>query len=167
MKDYLGLKDQPQDLIFSARTCVLRVYELWEDTDNTANNPPIFPSHSQLVFDNATVHRIAESSLKNHPRAQATRHNTSQRPLATSRSLPYTSSRSKNMTKLTTSASIGIGVPLGVILLAAFAGIIYSVMAKRKNPRGDVELTKTDPTAPPAPAPKVIKWNPNGTMVIP
>ncbi|KAF2447017.1 hypothetical protein P171DRAFT_483077 [Karstenula rhodostoma CBS 690.94] len=59
------------------------------------------------------------------------------------------------MTKLSTAASIGIGVPLGVILLAAFAGIIYSVMAKRKTPRGDVELTKTDPAAPPAPEPKL------------
>ncbi|KAL5377517.1 hypothetical protein DPSP01_009707 [Paraphaeosphaeria sporulosa] len=65
------------------------------------------------------------------------------------------------MTKITTAASIGIGVPLGVILVAAIAGIIYSVTAKRKTPRGDVELVKTDPTAPPAPAPKVIRWNPN------
>jgi hypothetical protein len=71
------------------------------------------------------------------------------------------------MPKITTAASIGIGVPLGVILLAAFAGIIYSLTAKRKNPRGDVELTKTDATGPPAAAPRVIKWNPNGTIVMP
>lgn len=66
------------------------------------------------------------------------------------------------MTKLTNAASIGIGVPLGVILIAAIAGIIYSVTAKRKTPRGDVELVKTEPEA--QPAPKVIKWNPHGAM---
>ena len=71
------------------------------------------------------------------------------------------------MTKLTTAASIGIGVPLGVILIAAIAGIIYSTMGKRnKTARGDVELVKTDPEVPsaPAPAPKVIRWNPHGML---
>ncbi|KAJ4297562.1 hypothetical protein N0V90_005454 [Kalmusia sp. IMI 367209] len=67
------------------------------------------------------------------------------------------------MTKLTTQASIGIGVPLGVILVFTLAGIIYANVAKRrKRALGEVELTKVDdPEAPSAPAPKVIKWNPH------
>lgn len=64
------------------------------------------------------------------------------------------------MTKLTTQASIGIGVPLGVILLFTIAGIIWANVTKRKKKsRGDVELTKVDQDAP---APKTIKWSPYG-----
>jgi hypothetical protein len=67
------------------------------------------------------------------------------------------------MTQLATSASIGIGVPLGVILLASIAGIIYAATNKRKKAaRGDVELVMTEPEAAPPPAQKVIRWNPNG-----
>ena len=67
------------------------------------------------------------------------------------------------MTQLTTSASIGIGVPLGVILLASIAGIIYSVMGKRKGAAvGHVEQVMPDPEVTPASAPKVIRWNPHG-----
>jgi len=64
------------------------------------------------------------------------------------------------MTKLTTQASIGIGVPLGIIVLAVFAGLIYANVAhRRKHARGEVELTKVDPEAP---KPKAIRWNPYG-----
>ena len=69
------------------------------------------------------------------------------------------------MTQLATSAAIGIGVPLGVILIASIAGIIYAATSKRKKAaRGDVELVKTEPEAAPPPAQKVIRWNPNGTI---
>jgi hypothetical protein len=61
------------------------------------------------------------------------------------------------MSKLTTQASIGIGVPLGVILIFTLGGIIWAnVRARRGAKRGDVELV--DPNMP---APKVIKWNPH------
>jgi hypothetical protein len=107
---------------------------------------------------------IPQTSPKDTRTRDATRRNSTQRPLAASKHLRGLQVDLNAMTKLTTAASIGIGVPLGVILIACIAGIIYSVTAKRKAPRGDIELTKTDPEAPPAPAPKVIKWNPHGAM---
>jgi len=61
------------------------------------------------------------------------------------------------MSKLTTQASIGIGVPLGVIVLFIIGGLIWANVTKRKGAnRGDVEMV--DPNAPKA---KVIKWNPH------
>jgi hypothetical protein len=61
------------------------------------------------------------------------------------------------MPKLTTQASIGIGVPLGFIVVCVIAGMIWAnVRSRRMGKRGDVELV--DPNMP---APKVIKWNPH------
>jgi hypothetical protein len=63
--------------------------------------------------------------------------------------------------ELKTKAAIGIGVPLGVILIFLFAGLVYANIQKKKRARGDVtdlEAYKPDENAP---APKVIKWNPN------
>lgn len=60
------------------------------------------------------------------------------------------------MSKLTTQASIGIGVPLGIILVFTIGGIIWANVKSRKGKNGDVEMM--DPNAP---APKVIKWNPH------
>jgi hypothetical protein len=59
------------------------------------------------------------------------------------------------MSKLTTQASIGIGVPLGIIIVFAVGGLIWANMRK-KTDRGDVEMV--DPNAP---KPKQIKWNPH------
>jgi hypothetical protein len=65
------------------------------------------------------------------------------------------------MTKLTTQASIGIGVPLGILLLITISGIIWAnVNARKRAARGDVELVE-DPHKPQV-APKVIRWNPHG-----
>jgi hypothetical protein len=61
------------------------------------------------------------------------------------------------MSKLTTQASIGIGVPLGIIIVFAVGGLIWANMRKSKGDRGDVEML--DPNAP---KPKQIKWNPHG-----
>jgi hypothetical protein len=62
---------------------------------------------------------------------------------------------------LKTKAAIGIGVPLGVILILLIAGLVYANIQKKKRTRGevmDLEAHKPDENAP---APKVIKWNPN------
>jgi hypothetical protein len=66
------------------------------------------------------------------------------------------------MTKLTTQASLGIGIPMGIIVVIIIAALIWANLTKRKNAqRGDVELVE-DPDKPPQPAPKVIRWNPHG-----
>jgi hypothetical protein len=62
---------------------------------------------------------------------------------------------------LKTKAAIGIGVPLGVIVVLIIMGLVYANMQKKKRTRGDVtdlDAYKPDENAP---APKVIKWNPN------
>lgn len=60
---------------------------------------------------------------------------------------------------LKTQAAIGIGVPLGVILMFVLAGFVYVNMKKKQGGEVvDLDAIKTDPYAP---APKVIKWNPN------
>ncbi|KAF2689519.1 hypothetical protein K458DRAFT_413797 [Lentithecium fluviatile CBS 122367] len=65
------------------------------------------------------------------------------------------------MTKLTTQASLGIGIPLGIILILTIGGIIWANVTKRKRKnRGDVELVEGQDK--PQPPPKVIRWNPHG-----
>lgn len=65
------------------------------------------------------------------------------------------------MTKLTTQASLGIGIPMGIILVLIIAGIIWANLTKRRKAnRGDVELLEGQDK--PQPAPKQIRWNPHG-----
>ncbi|KAF2639184.1 hypothetical protein P280DRAFT_550640 [Massarina eburnea CBS 473.64] len=81
---------------------------------------------------------------------------------------PHLSSTSGNppsiriMSTLTTQASIGIGVPLGVILLFVVGGITWANLAKKKRNLGDLELTTKPVEDPNAPKPREIKWSPWG-----
>lgn len=62
---------------------------------------------------------------------------------------------------LKTKAAIGIGVPLGIILIFLFAGLLYANIQKKKARRGEVRDLDLEEFKANAPPPKVIKWNPN------
>lgn len=61
---------------------------------------------------------------------------------------------------LKTKAAIGIGVPLGIILVLLIAGLVYANIQKKKT-RGEVRDLDLEEFKANAPPPKVIKWNPN------
>jgi hypothetical protein len=64
---------------------------------------------------------------------------------------------------ITKKASIGIAVPLGVLLIFAFAGLLYATRAKRRRAANGevVELTDQE-RAEIIANQKTIRWNPHG-----